>query len=277
LAGSLTPEQVATYRREGYLSPLRAMSAAQAADLRVRTEAVRGRYGEEAHNALRRKPHLLFPFLYDLVLQPAILDAVESLIGPDILCWSASFFWKPAGDPGFVSWHQDSTYWGLEPPDDILTAWVALTPSRRENGCMRVAPGTHAVGQMTHRDTFEADNMLTRGQELAVTVAEADAVDLVLEPGEMSLHHVRIAHGSEPNRSTVPRIGFAIRYIPTTVRQRGERPTATLARGVDRYRYFEHEPRPAADWQADAVAAYKADLARVDAVLYDGAAQRRAG
>ena len=201
---------------------------------------------------------------------------MESLIGRDILLWSSGFFTKPANDPSFVSWHQDSTYWGLEPPDDIVTAWVAFTESVPANGCMRVVPGTHRIGQVGHRDTFAETNLLSRGQEIEMQVDEADAVDLVLRPGQMSLHHVRIVHGSEPNRTPGPRIGLTFRYIPTRVRQVGDRPSALLCRGEDRYGHFEHEPVPAADF-GDAAVAYHAEvMRRLNAVLYDGAEKRPA-
>ena len=122
------------------------------------------------------------------------------MIGPDILCWSTGFFTKNARDPSYVSWHQDSTYWGLEPPD-IVTAWVALSDSTLANGAMRVIPGTHLMDQLAHHDTFAPDNLLSRGQEIAVEVDEREAVALELRAGEMSLHHVRLIHGSDPNPS----------------------------------------------------------------------------
>jgi ectoine hydroxylase-related dioxygenase (phytanoyl-CoA dioxygenase family) len=193
---------------------------------------------------MRHKSHLLFTWLDELIRHPAILDAVEDVIGRNILCWSSSFFIKEPHDPGFVSWHQDSTYWGLDPAD-IITAWVALSESSSENGAMRVIPDSQKLEQIPHRDTFAADNLLTRGQEIAVEVDEAKAVMLALQPGEMSLHHVRLIHGSEPNPSDKRRIGFAIRYLPTHVRQIvGTRDSATLARGVDAFHNFEPEGRP---------------------------------
>ena len=160
-------------------------------------------------------------------------------------------------DPGFVSWHQDSTYWGLDPPD-IVTAWVALSDEHGENGAMRVMPGTHTLDQVPHRDTFAADNLLSRGQEIAVEVDEREAVMLALQPGEMSLHHVRLIHGSDPNPSAKRRIGFAIRYLPTHVRQVvGTRDSATLVRGVDRFGNFEPEYPPDHDL-SDAALAFHA-------------------
>jgi ectoine hydroxylase-related dioxygenase (phytanoyl-CoA dioxygenase family) len=178
---------------------------------------------------------------------------VEPILGPNLLCWGGSFFAKKPHDPGFVTWHQDSTYWGLSRPD-IVTAWIALTPSTAANGCMRVIPGSHTSDQLPHRDTFAEDNLLTRGQEIAVEVDESKAVDIVLGPGEFSLHHVRLVHGSKPNTSDVPRIGFAIRYLPTDVRQISGHPdSATLVRGTDEYGHFLPEPAPREDFDPDAV------------------------
>ncbi len=243
---SLSADAVRQYRDAGYYAPVRALSTAEAAATRDRLEAYEQR-SDGLKGPLRHKTHLLFTWLNDLIRHPGILDPVEDLIGPNILCWGTSFFIKDARDPSFVSWHQDSTYWGLEPPD-IVTAWIAISESTLDNGAMRVIPGSHLGDQMPHRDTFARDNLLSRGQEVAVDVDGSDAVDLELRPGEMSLHHVRLIHGSEANPSARRRIGFAIRYLPTHVRQTvGERDFATLVRGVDTYGHFEPEQRPDAD------------------------------
>lgn len=266
---SLSRDQIARYRAEGYLAPLRVMSAAEAGALRARLEAVEARLGGPLRGDLRHKSHLLFPFLADLVRNPAILDVVEDLIGPDILCWNSNFFIKEAATPSFVSWHQDSTYWGLSSAD-VVTAWVALTPSNLANGAMAVIPGSQTLDQAPHRDTFDRNNLLTRGQEIAVAVDEAAAVPLVLEPGEMSLHHVRLVHGSPPNPSPDRRIGFAIRYIPTSLRQLEGEDSATLVRGTDRFGHFELEPRPETDLAADMLAYHRRIAERSARILYRG-------
>lgn len=266
---SLSRDQIARYRADGYLAPLRVMSAAEAGALRARLEAVEARLGGPLRGDLRHKSHLLFPFLADLVRHPAILDAVEDLIGPDILCWNSNFFIKEAATPSFVSWHQDSTYWGLSSAD-VVTAWVALTPSNLANGAMAVIPGSQTLDQAPHRDTFDRNNLLTRGQEIAVAVDEAAAVPLVLEPGEMSLHHVRLVHGSPPNPSPDRRIGFAIRYIPTSLRQLEGEDSATLVRGIDRFGHFELEPRPETDLAADMLAYHRRIAERSARILYRG-------
>jgi len=270
----LTRQQVDAYASEGYLFPLRAMSEAQADACRLRLEENETRTGGPLRASMRSKPHLFLAWAAELVRLPTILDAVEDLLGPDLLCWSSSFFIKGKRDPGFVSWHQDSTYWGLSHPD-VVTAWVALSPSMRSNGCMRVIPGTHMIDQIPHRDTFAEHNLLTRGQEIEVPVDTARAVDIELAPGEFSLHHVRLVHGSEPNTSDVRRIGFAIRYIPTYVRQVvGKRDTATLVRGVDRFAHFDPEPRPAADFDPAAMEFHRKVVEETNSVLYRGTDKR---
>jgi len=265
----LAAEEVEAYRRDGIHFPVRSLGTNDAA-------ALYARYAASAHLLKGRnnqKPHLLFPWLNDLVRDPRIVDAVECLHGPDLWCWSAQFFAKPAGDAAHVSWHQDATYWGLSSPD-VVTAWVALTPSNRASGCMQVVPGTHHA-QVKHEDRFDDANLLSRGQEVAVDVDPAKVIDVELEPGEMSLHHVLLFHGSEPNRSAHPRIGFAIRYIPTHVRQLSPiRDSATLVRGHDAYGHFEPEERPRADMDPAAVAHHGAVIDRQLRILYAGAEAR---
>ena len=271
---TLSPAAVAQYRRDGFYFPHRVLSPEEAAGYRARLEAIERERGGPLGGELRHKGHLLFTWLDRLIRHPRILDAVEDILGPNLLCWSSSFFIKEARDPAFVSWHQDSTYWGLSEPD-VVTAWVALSESSIESGAMRMIPGTHTE-QVAHRDTFAAENLLSRGQEIMVEVDEARAVDVVLHPGEMSLHHVRMFHGSPPNRSADRRIGYAIRYIPTHVRQvAGPRDTATLVRGVDAYRHFDHEEAPAADLDASARARHAAIMKRQGDLLYRGTTAER--
>ena len=263
---TISADAVRQFNDQGYCAPIRALTSEEAANLRDRLEIF------ESTNSgltagLRNKPHLLLTWLDELVRHPGVLDVVEQVIGPNILVWGSSFFIKEPRNPSFVSWHQDSTYWGLEPPD-IVTAWVALSESTHENGAMRVIPGSHKLDQAPHRDTFAANNLLSRGQEIMVEVDESKAVELPLQPGEMSLHHVRLIHGSEPNPSTKRRIGFAIRYIPTYVRQAaGMRDLATLVRGVDKYGHFEPEQRPEFDMAPSAQAHHAEVMARINQVL----------
>jgi non-heme Fe2+,alpha-ketoglutarate-dependent halogenase len=259
------------FERDGYAAPLPALTRAEATELRRKLETFEAENAQPLKAEYRQKAHLLFTWLADLVRHPKVLDNVERVLGPDLLVWSSSFFIKEARDPAFVSWHQDSTYWGLSEPS-VVTAWVAFTPSNSSNGCVRVIPGTHKMDQVEHRETYDANNILTRGQEIAVEVDEAQAVEMVLEPGDMSLHHIRLFHNSEPNNSADRRIGFAIRYIPTRVKQTmGNLDSATLVRGIDRFGNFELEPRPAADLAPEALAYHAQVKRRQNEILYRGA------
>ena len=203
----------------------------------VSSRAYEAKTGGPIKGEMRHKSHLLFPWINDLMRHPRVLDAVEDVLGPNLLVWSTSFFIKEARDPGFVSWHQDATYWGLSSPD-VCTAWIALSPANKVSGCMKFIPGTHKE-QVEHADTFHKDNLLTRGQEIAVEVDESKAIYAELKPGQASLHHVLLFHGSAPNQSDDRRIGLAIRYVPTHVRQAvGANDSATLVRGVDAHKNF---------------------------------------
>ena len=265
----LSQAAVDAYRRDGYYSPVRVMSAADAQGYRAALEAHEAKLGQPLQSNMRHKTHLLFTWADALVHHPKVLDAVEDAIGPDILCWTTTFFIKEANSPGFVSWHQDSTYWGLD-PDEVITAWVAFTEVNEANGYMQVIPGSHKIDQLPHVDTFHKDNLLSRGQEIAVDVDVTKAVGLAMHAGEMSLHHIKLVHGSAANRTNDRRIGLAIRYIPTYVRQTKVRDSAMLVRGTDKYHHFDPEPRPQADLDTEALAAHAEAVGRQVKALYQG-------
>jgi Phytanoyl-CoA dioxygenase (PhyH) len=265
----LTKAETDRFHRDGFLSPIRAFSGDEIEDRLRRLEAIESERAGRLPPAMNVKPHLLVPWLWDMVHEPRILDPVEELLGPDIVCLGSSFIAKQPGDAGYVAWHQDATYWGLSSPEAV-TAWVAFTPSVVENGCVRVVPGSHRE-QLAHGDSGAAKNMLGRGEELIVAVDESRAVDVVLAPGEMSLHHVLIVHGSEPNRAEFRRVGFAIRYIPGRVRQTvGRFHSATIVRGRD-HGHFDHEARPEGDFHPDAVARHRLIVKQGMAVIFAGA------
>lgn len=265
----LTQEQIERFREEGCVFPVRVMAEAEAAGYRARLEKFEERSGGPLKGDLRHKSHLIFAWLGTLVRRPEILDAVEDLYGPDLLCWTTNFFIKEAENPAFVSWHQDSTYWGLSRPD-VVTAWVAFTEAAEANGAMEYIPGSHKLDQIPHRDTFAKHNLLTRGQEVAVEVDQSRRRVITLRPGEMSLHHVRLVHGSPPNPSGDRRIGFAIRYIPTSVAQVAGEDSASLVRGEDRYGHFALEPRPTRDLEPEFLALHKRITERNAKILYRG-------
>jgi hypothetical protein len=256
MAKTLTEAQVGHFRSQGWLAPLQAMDAAQAAVCAARISAYEAKMGESANRSLKLKGYLAMTWLVELARSPAILDVLEDLIGPDIMLFGASIFSKGSKDRAYVSWHQDSAYFGLDPHEEI-TAWVAFTQTTAENGALQVLAGTHLGPDLVHEETYAPDNMLARGQALNVG-DESRAVTIELKPGQFSLHHERTAHGSKPNRSAGSRIGFAFFYIPTYVRSTIGRRTATLVRGVDRYRHWEPDPLPRFDLDPIALGAMRA-------------------
>lgn len=265
----LSAAEIESYRTEGYHSPLRVLTAGEAAGYRAKFEAWERSQGGAPPRQYLQKCHLLFTWANELVRNPKVLDAVEDVLGPNLLVWSSQFFNKEPHSEDYVSWHQDATYWGLSEHTE-MSAWIALAPSTPESGCMRVVPGTHRE-QVTHKDTFAGGNMLSRGQIVQLDVDDSKVVDLVLQPGEMSLHHVLIVHGSGPNTSDQRRIGFVTRYIPTHLKQvEGPRDSALLVRGEDAYGHFELEPDPVRDFDPEMVALHKAVSERQAKILYRG-------
>ena len=243
------------FERDGYVAPLRAIAPGEAVALAADLERLAIEHGPDVWKRVKLKPHLLIKSINDLVRMPAILDAVECALGPDLMVWGVGIFNKPAGSSGFYAWHQDATYWGLSEPA-LATAWIALTPSTLANGCPRIVPGSHKQAHIPHREVTGTGNLLSRGQEVAVEVDESEAVNLILAPGEMSLHHVMIVHGSEPNHSDMPRIGIGIRYIAARIAPAdGFEDSATLVRGRD-HGTFTLEPQPERDFDPACIALY---------------------
>jgi non-heme Fe2+,alpha-ketoglutarate-dependent halogenase len=241
----LTAEQIAQFRAEGYLFPLDAMTPQDAATCRARLEAYEQASGQEAQKRLKIKAHLAFPWMTALGCHKAILAAVTSLIGPDVLLFGSSLFSKNARDPRFVSWHQDSAYFGFDPHEEV-TAWVAFTPSNTTNGCLRVLPRSHVGPDLKHEETYDPANLLARGQTIR-GIADEAGVDLILKPGQFSLHQERTAHGSQANTSDDRRIGLAFFYIPTHVTSTLGRRGAMLVHGADRFGHWDRDPEPQVD------------------------------
>ena len=269
----LTEDAITQYRSTGFFCPVPLLSETEVAGLRSKLETFENEQGHPLEGGQRSQAHLLFPWLDDLIRHPRILDTVEDLIGPDLLCWGTIFWIKEAHSPSFVSWHQDITYWGLT-GGDVVNVWIALSPANEQSGCMSVLPGSHLKPPLPHDDRYHQDNMLTRGQEIAVEVDPSKTARMALDPGEMSLHDVRLAHGSGPNNSADRRIGFSIQYMPTCARQSlSELDYATLVRGEDRYDHFQHAPRPRQALDSEAVAAHERASHVMRDILYQGADQ----
>ena len=241
----LTQAQIDQFRDEGYAFPFDCLSAGEVAEARGRFEEYEREIGGNIHARLRVKAHLAFLWIGELARHPKILDAVEDLIGPDILLHLSTPWFKDARDGKYVSWHQDSAYYGLD-PHDVITLWFAFTDSNPANGCVRVLPGTHKEPDFTHVETGAADNLLSRGQSID-GIDDAGAVDLVLKAGQFSMHHERLVHGSAPNTSDGRRLGMSFTFLPTRVRCVLPGRTATLMRGADTYGHWEYDPAPRHD------------------------------
>ena len=257
--GHLSAAEVERYRQDGFLQPLEAFSAQQAAGYRDKLESFEASVGRPMAKPYAYKPHLILPWVEEIARTPAVLDAVESLIGPNILLFHITCWPKAANDLSFVSWHQDSTTFGLDPNDQHVTAWVALSQSNLESGCVQAIPGSHKQGQIGHKSGAAEGNMLGWNQTVRYDTDGASVRNLVLQPGQFSLHHTHVLHNSPPNSSQDRRIGFGMSYIPTHVRCRSSvRLTAMLVRGVDEYGFYDPEVSAPSEYD-DASRAFHAD------------------
>jgi len=258
----LTPAQVASYERDGFLTPNPALSPDEPAALLGKLAAFEATLGgpltSEAINArYRSRTHVLLPWVHSLVSRPAILDTIEDLIGPDILVYTSTWFIKEPESAAIAAWHQDATYFGLRPYVHV-TAWLALTDATAENGCMEFLPGSHHGGQREHRAGVVPASVNRAGPAIVGGVDDRPAVHAPLHAGEFSLHHTLCLHRSQPNQSAGRRVGLAISYVPTSVRHLGvkHKTPAMLVRGVDKYGHFDLEPAPIPGDDARARAAY---------------------
>lgn len=259
---TLSSARVERYARDGFLSPIAALTPAGAAGCRRQLEAFEQAVGGPLtspgiDDPYRSRTHVLLAWVHALVSHPAILDAVEDLIGPDLLVYTSTWFIKEADSPAIAAWHQDATYFGLRPHVHV-TAWLALTDATADNGCMEFLPGSQRRGQLPHRAGVVAASVNRAGQAVTLEIDDAPAVHAPLRAGEFSLHHTLCLHRSQPNRSPGRRIGLAISYIPTSAQHLGveHKMPAMLVRGRDTFGHFKLEPAPAADFDDAARAAY---------------------
>ena len=259
----LSTAQVQSYERNGFLSPVAALTPAQAADYRGKLAAFEQAVGGPLtapgiDEPYRSRTHVLLAWVHSLVSHPAILDAVSDLIGPNILVYTCTWFIKEPESAAIAGWHQDATYFGLRPHVHV-TAWLALTDATAENGCMEFLPGSHHRGQLPHRAGVVAASVNRAGQAVTLDVDDTPAVHASLRAGDFSLYHTLCLHRSQPNRSSGRRVGLAISYIPTSAQHLGvkHKMPAMLVRGVDTFGHFQLEPAPAADFDDAARAAYQ--------------------
>ena len=270
----LNSKSVAQFQQAGYLYPVSIITEAEANRYRASLEASEQKLGHPVQGPQRTKPHLLFKWVDDLMRNETILDCVEDLIGPDIFCWNSWFWIKEANTASYVSWHQDSQYWGLD-TSKLVTAWLALSPASTSSGCMRVLPESHLGDPMSHHDQYNDDNLLTRGQEI-VDIDESKAISMPLRTGEMSLHNIRAAHASGPNITADRRIGLSFHYMPTQTSQlKTDWDCASLVRGEDRYGHFDASPVPSCDFDPVTVAYHEKATSAMRELLFQGAKKIR--
>ena len=269
----LSDRQVEKFHNDGFLSPINVFSINEASELKDKLEDAEKIWPEAFSASARNNAHLNFEFLDSIVHNKNLLDAVEDILGPNILAYASTLFIKEPRDPGFVSWHQDGKYMGLS--ENIgITAWVALSEANGESGCMSMIPGSHEK-MLAHKDTFGKDNILTRGQEVQ-NVDVGKAVETPLRPGQASFHCPTVIHGSQPNRSKQRRIGFAIQtYIPTNVKSIHGRASAQLVRGIDTFGHFDLLQRPKRDMEEAQVTTRDRVNKEYADILYLGAKKTR--
>jgi len=271
----LDQNQVDQFNEDGFLSPIDIMPEDEAQTYADRLVAAEKLYPEALNAENRNNPHLAFTFLDELAHRTVILDVVEDLIGPDISLWGSVLFIKEPSSSHYVSWHQDATYMGIE-PHEFVSPWIALSHSNRESGCMSMIPGSHRWGIQAHEETFAEDNILTRGQAIS-EIDEGQAVDLILKPGQMSVHHAKVVHGSRPNLSRNRRIGYVLQaFMPPPAKQvLGENYWMPI-RGDDWHDDTPRLMRPQADMDAEAVRNRNLANDNWANILYQGAEKKRA-
>ena len=265
----LTPQQVEQFRRDGFLAPVRVLSEEQTTYYRGRLEAFEAKYPEHV-GKLDIKAYLLCPWVDELVRMPSILDTIEDLIGPNILCTSSNFRAKKPDRRSHAGWHQDGKYIRIEP--DLTLIFVAFTEHTVDNGCLRFIPGSHQWGYLNHSETDpDPDSILDRQQHITDFFDESTAVNVLLKPGEMSIHQPAMVHGSKPNVSKHRRIAWIADYAPTHTRTpAGNRQAAMLVRGVDDHHHFDADPAPSEEMSEEALAAWERSVHKTAATLYQG-------
>jgi hypothetical protein len=241
----LTQSEIDQFWQDGYVYPFDCLSPEQAKDCREKLEAYEATVEGHIAEHVRIKVHLAFKWLFDLAHHPKLLDAVEDLIGPDILLYLSTFWFKDAKDGKFVSWHQDSAYYGLD-PHDVVTLWLAFSDASEEAGCMRVLPGSHRAPDQSHVETYDDDNLLVRGQSIE-GIDDSGAMTMPLKAGQFSMHHERLIHSSLPNMSDDRRLGMSFIFMPTHTRCVIGRRSAHLVRGKDEFQHWDADPEPRHD------------------------------
>ncbi len=254
MTGRLSQYQVERYQRDGVVFPVPLLSPAEVSQCRGALQSL-----ADAHfgGSLKRidNLHFFFDWASRLATHEALADAVETILGQDILVYSTLIFTKPPNDSSYVSWHQDSAYSNLHLSPSV-SAWIALALSNEHSGCMRVIPGSHRLGRLEHGNVSDDANLLQRGEHVIAEVDDDRALDVVLQPGEVSLHQSNLIHGSNPNRSNEPRVGFIVRYVTSNFAGRSGLPVMRV-RGDGESDHLELVERPVPADMSSAFAAWQ--------------------
>jgi ectoine hydroxylase-related dioxygenase (phytanoyl-CoA dioxygenase family) len=269
----LSSNQLKQYEDEGFVSPINVFSKEKAKKIRNEIELIENKMPKELEKSGRYNAHLISPLLDAVTHDSKILDAVQSLIGKNILVCGTTLFIKNPNEKGFVSYHQDAKYIGLE-PHNWVTAWVAITNSNEHNGCMRMWSGSHKNNLKQHDQKFDKGNLLTRGQTVK-DVPETETKPLILSAGQMSLHHPTVVHGSDLNLSDDRRIGFVIQsYIGTNVKQVLGKNSVQLARGIDNYNFHEKIGRTKTIMDKNDLKLKKKENDNLQKIFYKGSSKK---
>ena len=270
---NLSAQQIKYYNEKGYIAPIDVLSNQEASEIRKEIETIEKKWPDALAGPGRNYVHLISPVFNKLCLNKKILDAVESIIGKNILICGTTLFIKNPNEKGFVSFHQDAKYIGLE-PHNWVTAWIAITDANEENGCMQMWPRSHKKNLIHHTEKFDENNLLTRGQTIEnVSLEETEPV--VLETGQMSLHHPTVIHGSGLNKSNDRRIGFVVQsYIGSNVNQVLGKMFVQKARGKDTYKFHRYSDIPQALMTEENILSWNKANNELSKIFYSGAKKK---
>ena len=270
---NLSDQQINFYNDNGYIAPIDVLSKQEANEIRNEIETIEKKWPKALEGIGRNYIHLISPVFNKVCLNTKILDAVESIIGKNILICGTTLFIKNPNEKGFVSFHQDAKYIGLE-PHNWVTAWIAVTDTNEENGCMRMWSGSHKQKIKHHEQKFDENNLLTRGQTIEnVPIKETEPI--ILKAGQMSLHHPTIVHGSGLNRSNDRRIGFVVQsYIGSNVDQVLGKIYVQKARGEDTHQFHEYSNVPKGLMVKEDIISWNKAKDELSKIFYSGATKK---
>ena len=270
---NLSAQQIKYYNEKGYIAPIDVLSNQEASEIRKEIEIIEKKWPDALEGPGRNYVHLISPVFNKLCLNKKILDAVESIIGKNILICGTTLFIKNPNEKGFVSFHQDAKYIGLE-PHNWVTAWIAITDANEENGCMQMWPRSHKKNLIHHTEKFDENNLLTRGQTIE-NVPSEEIESVVLETGQMSLHHPTVIHGSGLNKSNDRRIGFVVQsYIGSNVNQVLGKMFVQKARGKDTYKFHKYSDIPQALMTEENILSWNKANNELSKIFYSGAKKK---